>query len=130
MVPLVHTGVQISMIEKVPQRTGHKHSQFRGSCRENYEILIKIFVPVAIWKEQCLYYVLISAEDLKKEYHIKCCDVHICKSVEMVELSAFEHLISEMKGKAKLKLILFYSYILLNYRRTRGPVHEIPLLGR
>lgn len=41
--------------------------------------------------------------------------------MEMVYLSEFECLISEMRGKAKLKLILFDSYILLNYKKvTRG----------
>lgn len=42
----------------------------------------------------------------------------ICKPMKMVHLSAFECLISEMRGKAKLKLILFDSYILLNYRKV------------
>lgn len=35
--------------------------------------------------------------------------------------SAFECLISEMRRKTKLKLILFDSYILVNYRKmTKG----------
>lgn len=57
----------------------------------------------------------------KEEQHIKCWNFHICKPMEMVYLSEFECLISEMRGKAKLKLILFDSYILLNYKKvTRG----------
>lgn len=41
--------------------------------------------------------------------------------MEMIELSAFECLLSEMRGKAKLKLIIFDSYEVLNYgRMTKG----------
>lgn len=44
--------------------------------------------------------------------------------MEMIELSAFECLISEMRGKAKLKLIIFDSYVVLNTEEWLKEKHD------